>query len=471
MKYLLTPVVLAVSIGAGWLVYRDSLAKVEAKPAPVRKEPVAVRVVGVSNRTIEDQVELVGQIAPAGEFQVRARISGYIRRLPAPPVVGSPGRNGAVPPAGSEQTTVGEVASRGRSGADGTGEENVAVEAADPVEAAAPLNRRSPEEDFVRQLDVGDYVQRGQLIVELESSSFREAVARAEAAWQVTQAQLRAKLAELDQAQKELDRQVRLGRSGVVTTQQREEAEATVAIATAQVELERASVSQADSDRTQARIALEETKILAGQSGHVAERFVGVGDLANPADPLLRIVNIETVQTVVRVAERDYPRVQVGQEASISVDAWPGRTFRGTVVRKSPVLDPETRTGELQVEIPNPDATLRPGMHARVFIVLERRTNVPVVPLAALTGPVESPELFVVRGTPAKTWQVSITTGISDGDVIEVLSGLEPGDRVVTLGNRIVSDGQEVTVVDATAPADVQPVAAEPEADGTQTGG
>ncbi|MCA9114141.1 MAG: efflux RND transporter periplasmic adaptor subunit [Planctomycetaceae bacterium] len=468
MKYLLTPVVLAVSIGAGWLVYRDSLAKVEAKPAPVRKEPVAVRVVGVSNRTIEDQVELVGQIAPAGEFQVRARISGYIRRLPAPPVVGSPGQNGAVPPAGSEPATVGQVASRGGSGADETGEENVAAEAAG---AAAPLNRRSPEEDFVRQLDVGDYVQRGQLIVELESSSFREAVARAEAAWQVTQAQLRAKLAELDQAQKELDRQVRLGRSGVVTTQQREEAEATVAIATAQVELERANVSQADSDRTQARIALEETKILAGQSGHVAERFVGVGDLANPADPLLRIVNIETVQTVVRVAERDYPRVQVGQEASISVDAWPGRTFRGTVVRKSPVLDPETRTGELQVEIPNPDATLRPGMHARVFIVLERRTDVPVVPLAALMGQAEAPELFVVRGTPAKTWQVSITTGISDGEVIEVLSGLEPGDRVVTLGNRIVSDGQEVTVVDATAPAEVQPVAAEPESDGTQTGG
>ena len=317
------------------------------------------------------------------------------------------------------------------------------------------------------QLDVGDFVQQGQLVVELESSSFREAVIRAEAEWNVARAQLRARIAEQNQAQKELDRQILLGKSGVVTNQQREEAEAAVAIATAQVELEKANVARADSERSQAAISLEETRILAGQSGHVAERFAGVGDLAAPTDPLLRIVNIDTVQTVVRVAERDYPRVEVGQEASIFVDAWPNREFRGTVVRKSPVLDPETRTGELQVEIPNEGYRLRPGMHAKVSIILERHSSVPLVPLAALVGRAEEQHVYSVRGTPAKTWKTAITTGITDGTMIEILDGLEADSLVVTLGNRLVSDGQEVTVVEQTA-SPAESTSATPAADGRE---
>ena len=204
------------------------------------------------------------------------------------------------------------------------------------------------------------------------------------------------------------------------------------------MKLEEARLSQAQADLERSRLTLEELQIRSPVSGFVAERNVEVGDLARAEDILLRIVDLSTVRTVVNVVERDYGKVRVGQQATIRVDAVPAKSFPGIVVSKAPVLDPGTRTARVMIEIRNPDLLLRPGMHARVTIVADRHRDALVIPLSAMLE--RDGEQFVFEVDADSTARRrTVSTGIRDGDVIEVRQGLSPESRVITLGSRLVS--------------------------------
>ena len=154
------------------------------------------------------------------------------------------------------------------------------------------------------------------------------------------------------------------------------------------------------------------------------------------------------MQTVVQVVEEDYEKVRAGQTVEIQVDAFPEQTFPGQVVRKAPVLDPETRAGAVQIEIENPRFGLKPGMYARVSIVARRRPQTRVLPLVALLEHTEQPSVFVVRGSPPKVALQEVKMGVANASVVEILEGVADNDRVVTLGARMVKDGQEVTALE-----------------------
>lgn len=316
------------------------------------------------------------------------------------------------------------------------------------LEANAEVEIRTAVAGYVQQMlfDVQDRVEKGDLIVELDDSKYREMVMGAEAALKVAKAQLRSKQASAAQAQEELDRQSALGRTGVATEQQLQTARAQLEIAQAEVELEQARVDQAESELLRNKLVSQETQIESPLSGYVAERFAEVGDLAGANVPLLRIVDIHLVKTMVHVIEKDYEKVTVGQQASIEVDAFPGRTFSGRVIRKAPVLSPDTRTAAVHVEIPNSDGLLKPGMHARVSIIFQRRDEATVVPIAALI-PSEKPAVYVVEGDPPLAVVRTVETGINDGELVEIVSGLDADDRIITLGNRMVKLDQPLVVM------------------------
>ena len=233
-----------------------------------------------------------------------------------------------------------------------------------------------------------------------------------------------------------------------------EQAEAEWDIAVAQRELEEARVKQAQSEVDHTLLAVNESKIDAPMAGFVGERFVEVGDLAKPDVPLLRIVSFDRVRTVVHVVEKDYPRVKLGQEATIQVDAFPSKEFHGKVIRKAPVLNPQTRTAAVQIEIDNSDYQLKPGMHARVSLVFERRSTL-VLPVAALVEQNARPAVFVVESDPPTIRRQEVKTGINDGEFVEILAGLSANDEVVTLGNRLVKTGQVVHPVKVPWPREI----------------
>ena len=294
--------------------------------------------------------------------------------------------------------------------------------------------------------DVGDRIEAGEVIVELDDREQQELAAGARAALVVAEAQKKAALAQEGLALTNLNRQKRLADQDASTKQALEQAQAQWDIAVAQRELEEARVKQAQSEVDHMLLALTDSKIRATMAGFVGERHVEVGDLAKPDVPLLRIVSFDTVRTLVHVVEKDYPRVELGQDATIQVDAFPHKEFRGKVIRKAPVLNPNTRTAAVRIEIPNSGRELKPGMHARVSLVFERRDAL-VLPVAALVDQNDKPTVFVIENDPPTIRQKEVRTGINDGEFVEILSGLSEGDRVVTMGNRLVQSGQVVNPV------------------------
>ncbi|WP_166819728.1 efflux RND transporter periplasmic adaptor subunit [Thalassoroseus pseudoceratinae] len=299
--------------------------------------------------------------------------------------------------------------------------------------------------------DVGDTIARGEVIVVLDDREQVELVAGAKAALVVAEAQKRAQDAQEELAESIYNRNKRLRDRNAATEEEFTQAEAQWRIAVAQRELEEARVKQAQSEIDRTTLALTDSKILAPMSGVVAERMVDVGDLAKPDVPLLRIVSYRKVHTVVHVVEKDYPRVKVGQQATIQVDAFPHQEFSGKVIRKAPVLNPGTRTAAVEIEIPNPDLQLKPGMHARVSLIFVER-EATVLPMAAITKKDDKPAVLVLNrpkdGENPTVRVQEIVTGIEDGELTEVISGVAPDEQIVTLGVRVVKNGQEVLPVE-----------------------
>lgn len=330
------------------------------------------------------------------------------------------------------------------------------------LEAGSQVEIRTRYSGYIKSMpfDVGDQIKAGEVILELNDSENQELMSKSKAALTVAKAQLKAQVTSQELAEKAYQRLLQLQKSGVSTQQQMEEALASQTIQSAQTELEQARVEQAESDLEQSRLRLQENQILAPTNGFLAERLVDIGDLAKPDVALMKIVNLDNVRTIVHIVEKDYEDVKIGQKAAITVDTFPNQTFSGHVVRKAPVLDPQTRTAAVHIEIPNSDFSLKPGMHARVQIVFEHHHKTNVLPIASLTKRKDGPgsAVFIIGGNPPITERRNIEVGINDGELIEILSGINAEDLVITLGNRLVDEGQTVTPVEVPMDEILQPL-------------
>lgn len=339
------------------------------------------------------------------------------------------------------------------------------IELVGSLQPHVELTVRARNSGYISELplDLGDRVKAGQVLLRLDDQAAREAVARAEAAVTVAQAERDAQKTVAEQATRNRERIDALRQSGAATVQQAEDARALDEVARARLALEEARVVQAQSELSQMRIELQTLELQSPIDGVVAERFVHVGDLAQPNEPLLRIVGLSLVETSVHVTERDYDRLRSGQAAVLTVDAHPGQIFHGRVARVAPVVDPATRTAAVRIEAPNDRGLLRPGMHARVTVLCDQPRSAGVVPVAALKEEDAERCVFVVHGEPPTIERREVRVGLVDGLVAEVLAGLKPGERVVTLGSRLVRHGQLVRPIETT-----WPVALATAADGRQ---
>ena len=340
------------------------------------------------------------------------------------------------------------------------------IELVGSLEPRAEVIIRSRVNGYLKQLpfDLGDRVEADTVVAELDNSDTQELVARADAAKKVAEAQLAAQQAREQQAAREVKRLEELAKSGVSTEQEMDEAVAVLDVARAELKLEEARVNQARSDLERARITLEELTIDTPLAGYVAERNAEVGDLARVEDILLRIVDLDTVRTETSVVERDYEKIRVGQSARIEVDTYEDQTFFGTVVRKAPVLDPDTRTGLIYIDVENRDLKLKPGMHARVSIVASSHDAM-VVPLSSIMERDKSEFVFTVDPAAGTASRQFIRTGIRTNDAVEVLNGLANDAQVITIGSRMIAEGTqlEVTVADWKLPPATALVASEPD--------
>jgi RND family efflux transporter MFP subunit len=272
-------------------------------------------------------------------------------------------------------------------------------------------------------VDKGDRVVADQVIAELESPELDQQVANAQAAYTLQQA--------TDARTQELVR------TGIVAKQQGDEA--------------RSALKQAEATLGQLRATQGYEQIRAPFAGIVTARAVDPGALipqataSAPGTPIVTVASVATVRILANVPQNAAPRVQVGDAASITVGEYPGRIFSGTVSRRADALRTATRTMLVEVDVPNADGALYPGMYATARFTMTLPEGPPRVPDDALVfrgGQVYVPVVRDDRLVLAK-----VALGFDDGRTVEITSGIDATDQIAMNVGQSAHDGEVVRAV------------------------
>ena len=180
-------------------------------------------------------------------------------------------------------------------------------------------------------------------------------------------------------------------------------------------------------------------------SGVVTARNFENGDLF-ASMPILHIMQIDKLKVMANVSEQYYPNVKVGQSVDITVDIFPGETFEGKVTRINPALDAATRTFGVEITIPNKNERLRPGMYARATFNMGQRNGV-MVDDVAVQKQIGSSERYVYVIKDGVAEFRLIRDGRRVGSKIDIVEGLEAGEKVATTSFMRLSNGAKVEII------------------------
>jgi len=286
-------------------------------------------------------------------------------------------------------------------------------------------------------VDRGDKVKRGQVVALIRPSDLPDQLAASKGVLAQMQASL-------NLARTNHDRISNLAPTGVVSQQELQQAEATLASATAAEAASKAQIGAL-------AVRLGEMRIESPLDGYVVQRKLDPGALVGPpgGGAIVTVARTDVLRVFITVNERNSAMVSIGKEASVTLDALPGRVFRGSVVRLAPFFDPTTRTLDAEVQLGNTDGALRPGMYGRGSITLERHSGATVLPAAAMQISNDQRYVFILDGNRVR--RRNIETGYDAGEWLEVKSGVHAGERVVIAGADGLSEGSVVRVAPETA--------------------
>jgi membrane fusion protein, multidrug efflux system len=279
----------------------------------------------------------------------------------------------------------------------------------------------------------GQPAAKGTLLFELDDSIYRAELEQARAG--------------LALSQRNHERAKELFERKLISTRERDEA-------AAKLDVDRATVQLAE-----ARIA--KTRIRAPFEGTVGLRAVSPGDYVSAGQPLAPLEQISVLKADFRLSEAALSVIRVGQTLNLEVDAYPGKVFPGRVYAIDPRLAEETRSIGVRARVPNDKGELRPGLFARVRLVIAERANAVLVPEQAIVPMGEKLFVYVIEDGKAAIRPVQL--GVRQSGRVEVTTGVQPGDTVITAGVQKIGPGSAVNPInlqpppaaqDGSAPAD-----------------
>ncbi|HRU06643.1 MAG TPA: efflux RND transporter periplasmic adaptor subunit, partial [Candidatus Brocadiia bacterium] len=299
-------------------------------------------------------------------------------------------------------------------------------------------------------VDVSDTVKKGQLVARIEDEEYVRQVEQAKAEMLVAQASLKEQESSLEFARREYERADSLLARNIASESETDVKRSVFKVAEAKKAVAEAQVAQKLAALKAAEARLAYTKIIATwESGDdvrvVGERFVDEGAMLKTGDPIVSILDIGVLKGIVHVIERDYTRMRLGQKVEITTDAYPGKIFPGTVARIAPQLKESSRTARVEIEAPNADGLLKPGMFIRVSVVYGEHENATLAPAAAVTRRENQMVIFTVDADKQIVHMVPVKVGVTNADVAEILSPKVSG-LVVTMGHHLLSEGAAVTL-------------------------
>lgn len=259
-------------------------------------------------------------------------------------------------------------------------------------------------------VDVGDAVRAGDLLVTLDPTQYTQ------------------QLVQLKTVEDDYRRLLPVYEAGGISAQQIEQAKA-------QLDVQREVVANLKKN----------IEVRSPITGVVTARNYESGDLF-AQQPILHVMQIDPLKVVVNISEQYYPAVKVGMPVELHVDIFPDRVFTGRVSLIYPALDAATRTFQVEVEVPNRERTLRPGMYARTIFDMGSKSGV-LVPDVAIQKQVGSAEryLYVIAGDTLAERR-SVEVGRQVGDRVDILQGVAPGEQVAVTALSKLYDGARVEV-------------------------
>jgi HlyD family secretion protein len=338
----------------------------------------------------------------------------------------------------------------------------------------------------------GQAVTEGELLVQIDEQTPRLQLEQAHAVWQAAQAQYEKALkgprpeelenaralyekAEKDfaTAEESFIRSEQLYKSGTIPKAQFEQAESTLRAARTELEnagrslqmleqgaspeekrIARAQAEAARASYELASLQLENTRIRAPGAAVVARVLQDEGNIVGTSAPILVLVQDDRIQVEIEVSEKYYGEILGGGkslEARIFPHAYPGTTaFLGRIFTVAPTINPGSRTFTVTLDIADPLDLLRPGMYAEVELVLRRIPDALLIPASAMLDRAGERIVFVVGGS-GQTAVASVRTvvpGLSNAAEVQILSGIDPQDRVIVEGNSFLEEGQRIGVLE-----------------------
>ena len=277
-------------------------------------------------------------------------------------------------------------------------------------------------------VDAGSRVSQGDLLVQIDADKAALTVKQAEAG--LAQAQ-----ANFTKAKGDLERKQ-------VLLEDRTIAPGTFESFKAQNDAAAAAVSMAESTLALARQRMRELTVTAPFAGIVKEKRVSPGEYVREGDALVVLMRANPLKLQFDLPEKYAGRVAADQTVTAAVTSLPGEEFRGRVRMIFPALDQATRSVRAEALVSNPQYRLSPGFYASVRVPLAAAADAVVVPRTAIISREGTDNVFVLDGERVRL--VRVTTGVQQGDRIEILSGLRTTDRVVTGGGQTLNDGDRV---------------------------
>ncbi len=282
------------------------------------------------------------------------------------------------------------------------------------------------------EVEVGDRVNANEILIKLDRELKELAVRQAEAQLIMTKASC-------EKAEKDRARREQLAKTNDI-------AESEYDAAVLQAEVTRGEMEMAEAALQTARKQLRDTEVKSPIPGVVAQRYIELGTAVMPGDRIAKVIDLSRVKISVGIAETGIGDIRAGQKVSVIADGAPGERFDGTIYTMAPEADVSTRTFPVEILVPNDSRmSLRAGMAAQVRIITATIDDALMVPQDALLG--EGAERFVYRIEAGSAHRADVRTGRSQGNNVLITDGLNPGDRIVVVGHRQLSDGVKIKIV------------------------
>jgi membrane fusion protein (multidrug efflux system) len=263
----------------------------------------------------------------------------------------------------------------------------------------------------------GDWVKRGQALLRVEDTQERLDFEKASI--------------DLELAEKEWQRAEELEKRGILSSKEFDE--------------KRLRFEEAKHSKARARYALDKTAVVAPFSGIVTERNVQLGETVTPGKHVSTVADFNPLVVKFHVPESEVGPVEIGQPVSVEIPSASSDLLDAEIALISPVIDQGTGTVKLTAYLDNPDFKIRPGTFVRARVTAAIHDSALTIPRKALLNEDDTHYVFVAQSDT--TARVEVEAGITDGQFVEILSGLSPGDLVITIGHGGLKSGDKIKVV------------------------